>query len=158
MTGFFYNPNIHPEEEYKKRLENVKILFAETGTPLIEGKYNSEEWHRRTKGLEKEKEGGKRCTLCFSMRLEEASKEAQKRNIQYFTTTLTVSPHKKSLIINSIGELLDRDSFIVKDFKKKDGFKRAMDLSKKYNLYHQNYCGCAYSIHQPNTEDIQPPK
>lgn len=146
VEGFFYNPNIHPEEEYKKRLESIKLLLTKIGVTLIEGNYDKEDWFKRIEGLEKEKEGGKRCRICFEMRLRETLKEAKRRNIQYFTTTLTVSPHKNSLTINNIGQTIDKDSFIAIDFKKKDGFKRAMDLSKEYNLYHQNYCGCIFSL------------
>ncbi len=145
VTGFFYNPNIHPEEEYIKRLNDMKFMLAKLDIPLIEGKYDKEEWFNKIKGFENEKEGGKRCELCFRMRLLETSKQVQKQNIQYFTTTLTISPHKNSKVINSIGQSINGDFFIVKDFKKKDGFKRAVQLSKDYNLYHQHYCGCVFS-------------
>jgi predicted adenine nucleotide alpha hydrolase (AANH) superfamily ATPase len=146
VKGFFYNPNIHPQEEYEKRLKNAKSLLNEMGVNLIEGKYDKENWFKRIVGFEKEKEGGKRCSICFDMRLKETLEEAKRRNLQYFTTTLTVSPHKKSSIINKLGQTLDKDSFIMRDFKKKGGFKRAVQLSKKYNLYHQNYCGCIFSL------------
>jgi len=174
VTGFFYNPNIHPEQEYIKRFKNTKLLLSKmypvrdkipevsdgclgqpisngVNVPLIEGTYDKESWFKEIKGFEEEKEGGKRCQLCFEMRLKETFKEAKKRNIPYFTTTLTISPHKNSKIINSIGHLIGKDSFIAKDFKKKDGFKRALQLSKEYNLYHQNYCGCIFSM--PNVSD-----
>lgn len=146
IEGFFYNPNIHPEEEYEKRLNDTKVLLAEWNVPLIEGKYNKENWFNETKGFEQEKEGGRRCNICFEMRLKETFLQAKERNINYFTTTLTVSSHKNSKTINDIGSTLDGNAFIVRDFKKKDGFKRAVELSKKYNLYHQNYCGCVFSL------------
>lgn len=142
---FFYNPNIHPDTEYKTRLEDTASLLSKLNVPIYEGIYDKNKWVRRIKGLEKEKEGGRRCQHCFYLRLEETFNEAKIRNIPYFTTTLTISPHKNSKIINSIGRLIGKDSFIAKDFKKKDGFKRAVQLSKEYNLYHQNYCGCVFS-------------
>ncbi len=145
VTGFFYNPNIHPEEEYIKRLNDTKVLLAKLNIPLIEGKYDKERWFDKIKGFEQEKEGGKRCLICFKIRLSETLKQAKKMNIEHFTTTLTISPYKKSAAINSIGESLDKDAFFVRDFKKKDGFKRAIQLSKEYNLYHQHYCGCIFS-------------
>jgi len=146
VTGFFYNPNIHPEEEYLKRLNDTKTLLAKWNVPLIEGEYDKEKWFDKIKGFEEEKEGGKRCELCFRMRLEETFEQAKKQNFQCFTTTLTISPHKNSKIINNLGQSVAGDFFVAKDFKKKDGFKRAIQLSKEYNLYHQNYCGCIYSL------------
>lgn len=145
VEGFFYNPNIHPEEEYKKRLEDMRSMLAKLDVLFIEGKYDKDNWFKQIEGLEKEQEGGKRCQICFQMRLKETFQEARRRNIKYFTTTLTISPHKNSQVINNIGQAIDKDSFIAKDFKKKDGFKRAIQLSKKYNLYHQHYCGCVFS-------------
>ena len=120
VEGFFYNPNIHPEEEYMKRLENMRLLLVKLDVLLIEGKYDKENWFKQIEGLEKEQEGGKRCQMCFQIRLKETFQEAKRRNIKYFTTTLTISPHKNSQIINSIGQTIDKDYFIVKDFKKKD--------------------------------------
>ncbi|MBU0533528.1 MAG: epoxyqueuosine reductase QueH [Candidatus Omnitrophica bacterium] len=142
---FFYNPNIHPAKEYKARIEDAASLLSKLNVPIYEGIYDKNQWVRRVKGLEKEKEGGRRCQHCFYLRLEETFNEAKTRKIPYFTTTLTVSPHKNSKIINSIGRLIGKDSFIAKDFKKKDGFKRAVELSKEHNLYHQHYCGCVFS-------------
>ncbi|MDD5455109.1 MAG: epoxyqueuosine reductase QueH [Candidatus Ratteibacteria bacterium] len=146
VTGFFYNPNIHPEEEYIKRLNDTKLLLSKLEIPLIEGKYDKDKWFNKIKDFEEEKEGGKRCEICFRMRLEETLKEAKQHNIRHFTTTLTISPHKDSKIVNTIGQSINGDFFVVKDFKKKDGFKRAVRLSKEYNLYHQHYCGCIYSL------------
>lgn len=146
VEGFFYNPNIHPREEYEKRLENIRFLLAKLNIPLTEGEYGKERWFKKIKGFEEEKEGGRRCNICFEMRLKEALKESKRRNIKYFATTLTVSPHKRSEIINKIGKTLDKDAFVVRDFKKQGGFKRAMELSKKHKLYHQNYCGCIFSM------------
>lgn len=146
IEGFFYNPNIHPDAEYKARIEDTTSLLSKLNVPIHEGIYDKNEWGRRVKGLEKEKEGGRRCQHCFYLRLEKTFNEAKRRNIPHFTTTLTISPHKNSKIINSIGYLIGKDSFIVKDFKKKGGFKKAIQLSKEYNLSHQNYCGCIFSL------------
>ncbi|MFH0774410.1 MAG: epoxyqueuosine reductase QueH [bacterium] len=140
-VGFFYNPNIHPEEEYHRRLEATKILSSALGFSLIEGDYENKGWLELTRGFEKEPEGGKRCGICFRMRLEKTFQKSKELKIP-FTTTLTVSPQKDSHLINKIGTGFD--SFRGYDFKKKDGFKRSLELSKRYNLYRQNYCGCVY--------------
>ncbi|HIE43583.1 MAG TPA: epoxyqueuosine reductase QueH [Candidatus Omnitrophica bacterium] len=145
VEGYFYNPNIHPREEYKNRLENTKFLLDEIDISMVESEYEPEKWFHEVRGFEREKEGGKRCQICFKMRLSKTLEAARKRNIHYFATTLTVSPHKKSTLINRIGRDLGGESFILEDFKKRDGFKRAMQLSRKYNLYRQNYCGCIFS-------------
>jgi predicted adenine nucleotide alpha hydrolase (AANH) superfamily ATPase len=141
--GFFYNPNIHPEEEYKRRLEATKILSETIGFSLIEGDVETKRWFELTEGFEKEPEGGKRCEICFRMRLEKAFQKAKGLNLP-FTTTLTVSPHKNSELINKIGK--EFEGFIGHDAKKKDGFKESLELSKRYNLYRQNYCGCVYNL------------
>jgi len=141
--GFFYNPNIHPEDEYKRRFEATKVLSKAMGFSLIEGDYEKERWLELTRGFEKEPERGRRCEVCFRMRLEKAFQKAEELNLP-FTTTLTVSPHKDSGLINRIGK--EFEGFIEYDFKKEDGFKRSMELSKRYNFYRQNYCGCIYSL------------
>ncbi|MDI6752393.1 MAG: epoxyqueuosine reductase QueH [bacterium] len=140
--GFFYNPNIHPEEEYKRRLGAVRVLSEAMGFSLIEGSYEKERWLELTRGFEKEPERGNRCEVCFSLRLEKTSQKSKELKIP-FTTTLTVSTHKDSQPINRIGKGFE--GFREYNFKKKDGFKRSLDLAKRYNLYHQNYCGCVYS-------------
>lgn len=137
--GFFYNPNIHPEEEYKRRLEATKALGGAMGFSLIEGDYEKEKWLELTKGFEKEPEGGKRCEVCFRMRLEKTFQKSKELNLP-FTTTLSVSPYKDSRLINSIGKGFE--GFQEYNFKKKDGFKKSITLGKRLNLYHQNYCGC----------------
>jgi len=148
VTGFFYNPNIHPEKEYIKRLKEMKKLAQKIKLPLTIGKYDVKRWFFLVKGLEDEPESGKRCEVCFRWRLEKTSQLCEKKKIEFFTTTLTVSPHKSSKVINKVGTNIS-DKFIEFDFKKKDGFKRAIELSKIYNLYRQNYCGCIFSI--PNS-------
>lgn len=145
VTGFFYNPNIHPEEEYKRRLEVAQQVARILNFPLIEGAYDNENWFKLTTGLEDEPEGGRRCEVCFRMRLEKTREKASELGIPYFTTTLTVSPHKNAMLINKIGKELGKGSFIERDFKKMDGAKLAMDFAKRHNLYRQNYCGCSGS-------------
>jgi len=149
LTLYFFNPNIHKEDEYKKRLNEVKKLALKLNLPLLIGKYNIDKWFNATKGQEKEKEGGKRCSTCFFLRLDNAAKAAKKNKFNSFTTTLTVSPYKNSTVINLIGKRLKDKyniNFLEADFKKQDGYKKSIELSKKYNLYRQNYCGCLYSI------------
>ncbi len=152
ITILFYNPNITDEKEYNKRLEEIKRFITEIKTKykvsLIEGRYLPDEYFKIAKGLEEEKERGKRCYLCYKLRLEETAKIAKEKNFDFFTTTLSLSPHKNAKWINEIGENLEKEyntTFLYSDFKKKEGYKRSIELSKKYNLYRQDYCGCIYS-------------
>ncbi|PIP19330.1 MAG: hypothetical protein COT38_02465 [Candidatus Omnitrophica bacterium CG08_land_8_20_14_0_20_41_16] len=144
-TGFFYNPNIHPQEDYQQRLAVAKKVAQILDFELIEGPYEKDNWFKLTKGLEKEPEGGKRCFLCFKMRLEAAKIKAGELGIPKFTTTLTVSPHKNMAVINELGKAIGPLEFLPYDFKKQDGFRHAIDFAKLHNLYRQNYCGCVYS-------------
>ncbi|MBL7081798.1 MAG: epoxyqueuosine reductase QueH [Candidatus Omnitrophica bacterium] len=144
--GFFYNPNIHPEEEYQRRLRAVDQMAHNLGFELIKGAYDCDNWLQLTEGLENEPEGGHRCAACFKMRLEQAYNKAKELNIAKFTTTLTVSPHKNTAVINSIGKAVGPSEFLACDFKKKDGFRLAIEIAQRYNLYRQNYCGCVYSL------------
>ncbi|MFC1699473.1 epoxyqueuosine reductase QueH [Candidatus Omnitrophota bacterium] len=145
VVGYFYNPNIYPEPEYRQRLAETKRLAEALNFPLIVGKYLPDYWLRQIQGWEHQPEGGRRCIECFRLRLVQLKKTAQTKRIAYFTTTLTISPHKDEVMINEIGANIDREQFLVRDFKKKNGFKRAQKLGEKYDLYHQNYCGCQYS-------------
>ncbi|MBI5043916.1 MAG: epoxyqueuosine reductase QueH [Nitrospirae bacterium] len=148
ITGYFYDPNIHPEEEYMRRLGEAKELYNKIGIPLIEAQYDAEIWFKLTENLKQELEGGKRCKVCYDMRLEKAAEFAKENGFDIFTTVLSISPHKKASVINSIGRGLSEKygiKFYEADFKKKDGFKRSLELSRKYNLYRQDYCGCIYS-------------
>jgi predicted adenine nucleotide alpha hydrolase (AANH) superfamily ATPase len=148
VTGFFYNPNIHPRREYELRLSELERFSKEEGFRYIPGEYDIKDWFGKTKGLEKEPEGGKRCKVCYRIRLEETAKAAKERGFDMFTTTLTISPHKNASIINSIGRELKRKygiKFLSKDFKKKDGFKKSVEHSKKHGLLRQDYCGCVFS-------------
>ena len=147
-VAFFYNPNIHPENEYKRRLDEL-IKFADFKKySLIIEEDSPETWLNFVKGFEQEKEGGKRCEQCFRLRLEKAAILARENNFDGFTTVLTISPHKNSAIINQIGkELSEKHNiyFLEENFKKNEGFKKSLELSKEYNLYRQSYCGCIFS-------------
>lgn len=153
ITVLYYNPNIYPEEEYLKRFNTLKeiTLKMKIKVKLLEIGYESKEFKNISKGLENEKEGGKRCTKCFLLRLEKTAKLAQKHNFDYFTTTLSVSPYKDSQKLNKIGKILSEKynvEYLYSDFKKKEGYKRSNELAKKYNLYRQHYCGCKYSLNE----------
>lgn len=152
ISILYYNPNITEKEEYEKRIVEIKKLISmihpKYKVSLIEGDYNPEKFFEMAKGLEKEPERGKRCYKCYEMRLEETAKIAEKLGFNHFATTLTLSPHKNSNWINEIGEELTKKyntNYLYSDFKKKNGYKRSIELSKKYNLYRQDYCGCIYS-------------
>ena len=115
---------------------------------IIEGKYENDKYEETIKGLENEKEGGNRCFKCYRLRMEETAKLAKKLNYDYFTTTLSISPYKNAAKLNEIGEDLEKEyniKYLYADFKKKNGYKRSIELSKIYKLYRQNYCGCIYS-------------
>jgi len=149
ITMFFYNPNIYPRKEYLKRLASVRKLSLISGVPLMTGRYQNRAWARAVRGYEDEPEGGKRCRLCFAMRLEKTAYLARKYNMDFFAATLSVSPHKDSYTISQTARNISRTlgiDFFDSDFKKKDGFKKTMELSRSYGLYLQDYCGCIYSI------------
>lgn len=153
VTVLYYNPNIYPEEEYQKRLATLNELIEDMNldVKVVETKYDPETFEKIARGLEDEKEGGERCTKCFYLRLEETAKYAKENNFDYFCTTLSVSPHKDSQRLNKIGQVLEEKydiKYLYSDFKKKEGFKRSNELSKQYNLYRQNYCGCKYSYNE----------
>jgi len=146
---YFYNPNIYPHEEYEKRKEVFKKVVKIYQVPYLEGPEEREKWFEKIKGFENEPEGGKRCLICYRMRLEKTAALAKKLNYPLFTTTLTISPHKKTSEINQIGKEVAQNygvSFLERDFKKKDGFKKTIEMAKKYKFYRQNYCGCIFSM------------
>ncbi len=147
---FYSNSNIYPEAEWKKRYEELVKVGEHFSLPIINKEYHHDSWLKKIEGHEKDQEGKGRCALCFEYNLQEAAIEAKNRGISYFTTTLSVSPHKKSLTIFSIGE--KKDGFVPIDFKKKGGFMRSIELSKMLNLYRQDYCGCEFSLPKPSQE------
>ncbi len=145
---YFYNPNIFPEKEYQKRLEETKRIAKKFSLKVIEGEYNHKEWLKLVRGHEQDPEREERCRICYYERLEKTAKLAKKLGIKYFTTTLTISPHKDASAILSFGkEIASKFDliFLERDFKKKDGFKKSVQLSRKLGLYRQNYCGCEFS-------------
>jgi len=154
ITVDYYNPNIYPKKEYLYRLEQQVKLIKSLGfnnIDIVVPPYNEEEFLESTKGYEQEKEGGKRCLLCYHIRLEQAVAYAKSHGYDYVTTTLSVSPYQKSDALNSIGEALSKKyqiPYLYSDFKKKEGYKKSILYSKKYNLYRQHYCGCRFSYQE----------
>lgn len=149
ITVLYYNPNIEPKEEYLKRKEEqinlIKNVYKDVS--FLDCDYDNDIYEELIKGLEKEKEGGSRCYRCYKLRIEKTALLAQKK-FDFFGTTLTVSPHKNAKFINEIGLELEKKydvKFLISDFKKNEGYKRSIVLSREYNLYRQDYCGCKYS-------------
>lgn len=152
ITILYYNPNISPYEEYVKRKEEQIKVINEidkiNSIDIIDCDYDNDVYEKSINGLENEPEKGKRCYICYGIRIEKTAKLAKEMNYDYFCTTLSVSPYKNSHWINEIGESLEKKykvKWLYSDFKKKDGYKKSIELSKKYSLYRQNYCGCIYS-------------
>lgn len=152
ITVLFYNPNIYPQNEYAHRVDEIKRLVSEmqfkNDVDFIEGRFDPDEFYCVVKGFENCKEGYERCFLCYRLRLEETAKLAKEMKFDYFTTTLSISPLKNAGKINEIGEELAKlygVTHLPSDFKKKNGYKRSIELSKEYSLYRQNYCGCVFS-------------
>lgn len=167
ITVFYYNPNITEDTEYGKRVEEQKRLIAELNKEakmqekcqnneieplflieIVEGDYSKDVFFQTVKGLEHCKEGGERCFACYELRLRETARKAAEYQADYFTTTLTISPLKNAMKLNEIGEMLAKEyqiAFLPSDFKKKGGYQRSIELSKQYNLYRQDYCGCVFS-------------
>ncbi|MDE6132206.1 MAG: epoxyqueuosine reductase QueH [Oscillospiraceae bacterium] len=152
ITVFYFNPNIFPEEEFLHRIEEQKRLISEMlfkkPVQFIEHGWQQERFYAAVKGLESIPEGGERCFACYRLRLEETAKLAAEKGFDYFTTTLSISPYKNADKLNEIGEEL-AEKYGVKhlpsDFKKRDGYKRSIELSAEYGLYRQDYCGCVFS-------------
>ncbi len=152
ITVFYYNPNISPAEEYEKRAAEQKRLIDELVVKhpihLVVGDYEPERFYEQSRGLEKEPEGGSRCFKCYRLRLEEAAKLAEEGGYDYFATTLTISPLKNAEKLNEIGEELSQIYHVAhlpSDFKKKNGYRRSVELSAEHGLYRQDYCGCVFS-------------
>ena len=152
ITVFYYNPNITEQEEYEKRVEEQQRLIREMDTKypvkFLEGAYEPERFFEIAKGLEEIPEGGSRCRKCFELRLAETARLCKEGGYDYFTTTLTISPLKNAPLLNEVGELAAETYgtvFLNSDFKKKNGYKRSVELSQEYGLHRQEYCGCIYS-------------
>ncbi len=155
ITVLYYNPNIFPPSEYALRVREQESLISRMDfvypVAFLEGSYRPETFYEAVKGLEGEPEGGKRCEKCYELRLLEAAKEAKAGDYDYFTTTLTISPLKSADKLNEIGRRLGTEygvAYLPSDFKKKNGYKRSIELSKEYNLYRQDYCGCVFSVNR----------
>jgi hypothetical protein len=145
LTGYYFNPNIHPETEYTKRLEAAQKIAGIMKFPVIVPPYIPEKWLESTVNLSLEPERGKRCEVCFRIRLQVAYDYMLANDFDVFTTTLTIGPQKSTETINRIGLMIGGDKFLVRDFKKNGGYQRAVQLAKQYHIYRQNYCGCVYS-------------
>ena len=177
VTVFFYNPNITEEAEYRKRVEEEKRLIEEYNRQvescsfegmnstekarkieILEGEYIPKDYFEAVKGLEDCPEGGERCRKCFELRLCETAKQAAEKGFDYFTTTLTISPLKNADVLNEEGEKAalryEKVSFLPSDFKKKEGYKRSIELSRKFDLYRQDFCGCGFSKAQREREKM----
>jgi predicted adenine nucleotide alpha hydrolase (AANH) superfamily ATPase len=146
VRGFFYNPNIYPETEYYRRLDYARRVAGELGFTLDEGPYIPADWSRAVTGLENEPEGGKRCLICFKMRLEKTFEYMRNSGCDSFASTITMGSNKSAKVIAKIGREVAGDSFADMDFKKQDGIKKANELARKWDLYRQHYCGCIYSL------------
>lgn len=150
ITAFFYNPNIYPFTERKKREKENQKFCQKYNIPFVHLKTkNNQEWFEKIIGLEQEPEGRQRCLICYTIRLEKTAEYAFLNGFEFFATTLTISPYKKALAINQIGRQIAKKyklKFYEADFKKNGGFQKGLEIAKRNNLYRQNYCGCKYSI------------
>ncbi len=149
--GYFYNPNIHPAQEYDKRLAAMEKLSAATDFPFLTGEYDPGDWMVMVQGLEEEPEKGRRCELCIRERLRRTALEAKERGFDAFAAVLTVSPHKDATMINRLGAEAGREfsvEYLPTDLKKLDGFNRSVQLSREMGIYRQDYCGCEFSKRQ----------
>ena len=159
ITLLYYNPNIAPLEEYQKREAELRRLVSQMKfthpVELLPCQYDGQAFVQAARGLEGEPEGGKRCEACFRLRLRYAAQEAARLRFDYYTTTLSISPMKNAPLLNQLGEEIGREfgvAHLPSDFKKKDGYKRSVELSREYRLYRQDYCGCAFSKAQRDRE------
>lgn len=155
ITVFYYNPNIYPESEYTKRIieqqKLIKDMHFRYPVSFLAGKYEKEKFYQMAEGMEDLKEGGARCFRCYELRLAETARQASAGGFDYFTTTLSISPLKNAQKLNEIGLRIGGEygvKYLVSDFKKKNGYKRSVELSKEYGLYRQDYCGCEFSMRQ----------
>ncbi|MCK4546582.1 MAG: epoxyqueuosine reductase QueH [Candidatus Eisenbacteria sp.] len=151
LTLFFANANLHPREEYERRLEAARHVAARYEIPLVVADDDHGAWLEAVQGLEWEKEGGARCDICFQVRLEETAREAESRGMDWFTTTLSISPHKNAKRISEIGRRATMNRkvrFLDENFRKREGFRRSVKLSREMGLYRQDYCGCEFSMNR----------
>jgi predicted adenine nucleotide alpha hydrolase (AANH) superfamily ATPase len=152
VYAYFYNPNIHPQKEYELRLEETRKVTQILDAVLIEGNYDDNLWFKITQKFKHEPEKERRCDVCYALRLEQTARKASELGFDSFATVMSLSPWKKAKVLNRLGNMLakkHRINFLVADFKKKDGFKKSIEMSKRHKLYRQNYCGCIYSQSPP---------
>ncbi|MFB0564947.1 MAG: epoxyqueuosine reductase QueH [Candidatus Aminicenantaceae bacterium] len=150
ISGYFYNPNIHPQDEYQLRLEETRKVAQELNFELYEEVYDESRWFELTKKYKDEPEKGRRCDICYALRLEKTARKASELGSDIFTTIMSLSPWKKADVLNRIGLMFAnryKIDFLEANFKKKDGFKKSIEMSRCHKLYRQNYCGCIYSKH-----------
>lgn len=158
VSGHFYNPNIHPLEEYKKRESEMRKYADMIGLELFCSEYDYERWFQMTRGLENLPEGGKRCSICYKIRLENTARYAKQHGYEFIATTLSISPHKNADEINRVGMEVSKQEnikWLVGDFKKKGGFEKSIQMSKSANLYRQSYCGCIFSLKEAEKRKTQ---
>ena len=162
ITVLYYNPNIYPESEYTKRIieqqKLIKDMRFQYPVSFLAGKYDKEKFYEMAKGMEHLKEGGARCMKCYELRLAEAAQQAAEGRFDYFTTTLSISPLKNSQKLNEIGVRVGKKygvEYLVSDFKKRNGYKRSVELSEEYGLYRQDYCGCEFSMREREHREKQ---
>ena len=155
ITVFYYNPNIYPDEEYFHRVKEQQAFInrfpAKHPIDFVEGDFDKEAFYAAVRGLEQLPEGGERCFICYELRLREAAKYARARGMDYFCTTLSISPLKNAEKLNEIGQRLAKEydvNYLPSDFKKKNGYKRSVEISREYGMYRQDYCGCVFSMRE----------
>jgi predicted adenine nucleotide alpha hydrolase (AANH) superfamily ATPase len=149
VSGYFYNPNIHPSVEYDLRMKDTKEVAQTLNVRLFEEIYDDERWFKITQKFKDEPEKGRRCDVCYAMRLEKTAQKASELGFDMFATVMSLSPWKKADVLNRLGKMFARRykiNFLEANFKKKDGFRKSVELSKTHGLYRQNYCGCKYSM------------
>ncbi|NIM58898.1 MAG: hypothetical protein GTO16_08155 [Candidatus Aminicenantes bacterium] len=148
VSGYFYNPNIHPAEEYELRWQDARKVAQELKVKFIDEIYDDESWFKITQKFKDEPEKGRRCDICYAMRLEKTAQKASTLGYDMFATVMSLSPWKKANVLNRLGKMFAsryKINFLEANFKKKDGFKKSVEMSKRHGLYRQNYCGCLYS-------------
>jgi predicted adenine nucleotide alpha hydrolase (AANH) superfamily ATPase len=162
ITVFYYNPNIYPDEEYFHRAREQQAFIerfpAKHPISFVEGDFDKERFFQSVKGLENEPERGARCNVCFELRLGEAASMARQMNMDYFTTTLSISPMKDAELLNDIGSKMEEKygvKYLHSDFKKKNGYKRSCELSQEYGMYRQDYCGCVFSYNESKARRME---
>ncbi|MGN0341343.1 MAG: epoxyqueuosine reductase QueH [Roseburia sp.] len=162
ITVFYYNPNIYPDEEYRKRVKEQQEFIRRFPTvypvEFIEGDFEKEAFYEMARGLEQVKEGGERCFGCYRLRLEKTAVMAAEKEFDYFTTTLSISPLKNAAKLNEIGLELAKQyrvPYLLSDFKKRNGYKRSVEISKEYEMYRQDYCGCVFSMREREAQKAE---